>query len=81
MWPRHPNREQQTMNLHEIYLIAKTHGLQNPDLFFSESGVIRAIQKSQGHDPCFRIDRNPYCPEQTCQWREHCLKLTAEWQC
>ena len=68
------------MNLHEIHLIARSHGLPNPDIFFSETSVIRAIQRAQGRDSCFRLERNPCCSEQSCEWRKRCLKLTAEWQ-
>jgi hypothetical protein len=68
------------MNLHEVQSIARAYGLPNAEQFFTESGVIRAIQKAQGREPCFRSDDNIHCPERNCEFRKQCLKLTAAWR-
>jgi hypothetical protein len=45
--------------------------------------LVRYIQISEKHTPCFRTDCREYCQEtkETCEWAEDCKNaLIAHWQ-
>ncbi len=45
--------------------------------------LIRRIQRSEGHLPCFRTDARDFCQDtkETCEWADDCKHaLIAHWQ-
>lgn len=43
-----------------------------PKSFLNLTALIRSIQRHDGHEPCFRTDREQ-CGEIDCNWRSHCI--------
>lgn len=44
-----------------------------------EPQLIRAIQRAQGKEDCFRTDRRYTCKNLECPWRGDCMRLVARW--
>ncbi len=73
------------MNLHELHQLAEKVGVFDTDAyaaygFVSEPKLIRAIQRAQGKEACFRTEKRYLCKNQSCEWRKECLRLVAHWQ-
>jgi hypothetical protein len=64
--------EAKIMNMNEIKQIARDRGLQPGRL--KKIDLIRAIQKDEGNESCFRTDRADGCDQDQCLWRADCLR-------
>lgn len=62
--------------------LAKAIGAYNIEAIDSKYELIRLIQSTCRHEPCFRVKPGEICPQkEDCQWRADCQKLMAEWWC
>jgi hypothetical protein len=73
------------MSLNELTQLADRAGVFRPgtalfDMPLNEPKLIRAIQKAQGLDDCFRTDQRFFCKNEDCEWRDRCFKLVASWR-
>ncbi len=73
------------MELEELHELAEKEGVFAAGThaahgFVSEPKLIRAIQRAQGKEACFRTERRYLCKNQSCEWRKQCLRLVAHWQ-
>lgn len=59
------------MKIEEIKGIARQHNLKVGKAKKSE--LVRAIQESQGNQPCFDSNRSADCCQYSCCWREDCV--------
>ncbi|MBS1215016.1 MAG: hypothetical protein H6R26_3633 [Proteobacteria bacterium] len=73
------------MSLEELHELAEKAGVFSASAyaasgFVSEPKLIRAIQRAQGKEACFRTDKRYVCKQQSCEWRKECQRLVARWQ-
>lgn len=62
--------------------LAKAIGVSNAEVVDSKLELVRLIQSTCHHEPCFRTIPGEICPHQdNCQWQADCQKLMAEWWC
>jgi len=61
-----------------IQLLQQAYDLGINRHFRSNIVLVRAIQKEQGHEPCFATDKRDSCVK-SCQWRKQCKGLIAAW--
>lgn len=54
-------------------------GIDNTGHLVSETELVREIQKTTKHRPCFRSTFNKQCEEQECKWKTECKKLVSVW--
>ncbi|MDH5472292.1 MAG: Rho termination factor N-terminal domain-containing protein [Gammaproteobacteria bacterium] len=64
------------MLVQEIRAIAKNHGIKTTRM--KKSDMIRSIQIAEGNFDCFSTAENGYCDQNTCLWRNDCLKLSEQ---
>jgi hypothetical protein len=67
------------ITLSGLYQLAKLVGVDQPENTTLKTDLIRAIQKTTNHEPCFRSEFNKRCTEKDCKWRTECRKIIAEW--
>lgn len=73
-------REDATVTLTGLQQLAKAIGIPKPEKIDSKLELIRLIQATSHHRPCFRTKPGEFCHEQDgCQWQTECQKLVAEW--
>ena len=60
------------MQINEIKIIAKQHGLKVSKLKKAE--LIKNIQLAEGHFDCFGSPVEGYCDQEECLWRSDCIK-------
>jgi hypothetical protein len=65
-----------TADLEEL---AHVMGVNHPEHLNTELKLIREIQKTSHHRPCFQSKNRIECKENECQWRSECQKLIASW--
>jgi hypothetical protein len=58
------------MKIDEIKKIASLHNIDPGK--GKKSELVRAIQESEGHHPCFETNRATHCGQHDCIWREDC---------
>lgn len=74
-------REDGSMSMMGLRQLAEAIGVYKPECIVSEPELIRLIQTTSHHDPCFRIKTGKLCEDQAgCQWNTECQKLVAEWR-
>lgn len=59
------------MNMQEIRVIAKDHGLKSARL--SKINLIHAIQRIEGNFDCFATAGDGHCDQAECLWRDDCF--------
>ena len=64
--------EAKTMNMNEVKHIARDRGLKPGRL--KKVDLIRAIQKEEGNESCFRTGKADWCDQDQCLWRTDCLQ-------
>lgn len=64
------------MNIKEIRLIAKDHGLISKDI--NKIELIHEIQREEGNFDCFATAINQYCDQASCLWREDCFTSSQQ---
>jgi len=73
------------MNQHQLQQMARAAGVPEQlsrDVVPGtrrEPQLIRAIQRAQGMEDCFRTDRRYTCKNLACPWRGECMRLVARW--
>ncbi len=60
------------MKLEQVKVVAKVLGIDPGSMRKSE--LIRAIQRLEGNNACFKIADPKACGQSGCLWREDCLK-------
>lgn len=73
------------MDLHDLQQLAQQAGVSDQVTqgiygVGSAPQLVRAIQRAQGLEDCFRTDQRYLCKNGRCEWRDECLKLVARWQ-
>ncbi len=63
----------------ELQQLGREIGLDHPERLNTELTLVREIQKTSHHRPCFQSVNRLKCKEDECQWRSECQKLIAEW--
>lgn len=58
------------MKLDEIREIAKKHNLKTTRM--TKTGLVRAIQQTEGNEPCFDSGKASQCGQEECLWRGDC---------
>jgi hypothetical protein len=58
------------MKISEIKKIASQHNINGG--YTKKSDLVRAIQESEGNQPCFEANRAADCGQHSCLWREDC---------
>ncbi len=67
------------MKLEQVKVVAKVLGIDPGSM--KKSDLIRAIQRFEGNDGCFKIADPKACGQSRCLWREDCLKNPGrEWK-
>jgi hypothetical protein len=66
------------MTITGLQQLAKAVGVKKPERIDSKLELIRQIQLTCNHLPCFRTQRRERCKE-VCLWQADCQKLLAEW--
>ncbi len=67
------------MELHDIRRMAVAEGIRGCIDWKSKPALIRAIQRSQGQDPCFAGPGSAAC-QADCPWQDDCQRPIAAWQ-
>ena len=67
------------MTILGLQQLAKSIGVQNPEDIRLEIELIKAIQNTTQHLPCFRSETRMLCGDAVCEWRAECQKLIAAW--
>jgi len=60
------------MTVKEIKSIAKKMNLKFSNV--RKTDMVRAIQKSEGNNDCFKTGNAQECGQLNCLWRQDCLK-------
>lgn len=47
--------------------------VMNSSLFRQKVDLVRAIQKAEGYEACFKTGKAHVCEQNACLWREECL--------
>ncbi|HEY8095460.1 MAG TPA: DUF2934 domain-containing protein, partial [Methylobacter sp.] len=63
------------MTVLSLQELATFIGIKDSKGMLSEIELVRAIQDTTGHSPCFRSEINMTCDELECKWRTECRKL------
>ena len=58
------------MKITEIKDIAKRHNIKVSKA--KKSDLVRAIQQSEGNNPCFDSNSSGQCGQDACLWRDDC---------
>lgn len=58
------------MKVDEIKEIAREHGIKAGKM--NKTDLIKAIQNTEGNDPCFASGKAAQCGQEACLWREDC---------
>jgi Protein of unknown function (DUF2934) len=73
-------REDGSMTMTGLQQLATAIGVSKPERIDSKLKLIRLIQLSSRHRPCFRTKPGEFCKDQAgCQWSGECQKMVAEW--
>lgn len=74
-------KEDGGISIADLQELATIVGATNSKHLTTEVELIREIQKSTQHRPCFRTTYQQHCedPEYECPWREKCQKILAAW--
>ncbi len=67
------------MTLIGLQQLAKSVGVENPEIIKLKIELIQAIQNASQHRPCFCLPDRLCNEEKDCQWKAECLKLIAVW--
>ena len=60
--------------------LAKSVGVQSPEIFTNNNELIRAIEIIMHHEPCFKSHLSSHCNHnEPCLWRSECKKMIAQW--
>ena len=71
-------REDAAITITGLQQLAKAIGIPKSEKVDSKLELIRLIQATSHHRPCFRTKPGEYCHEQVgCQWQTECQKLVA----
>jgi|GEM_PF-769027 len=74
--------EDGSMTINGLQQLAEAVGVKNSATLDSKLELIRAIQLTCHHRPCFRTKTRENCPHHKyCLWQADCQKLLAEWWC
>jgi len=68
----------QSMNTANFQQVANNVDLHQKSERAPRNMLVRAMQKQQGHEPCFSTDKRYACNE-LCEWSADCKKLRAVW--
>ncbi|WP_243373285.1 Rho termination factor N-terminal domain-containing protein [Geotalea sp. SG265] len=60
------------MKVDEVKEIAKEHGIKAGKM--NKTDLIKAIQNTEGNDPCFASGKASQCGQESCLWRQDCPK-------
>ena len=72
--------EEGDMTIADLHQLAKALGIPGAASLFSETELVQHIQVACQQPPCFRADTDEFCHDPaSCQWREQCRRLVAEW--
>ena len=66
------------MDKEELTSLARNIGVSTQHLYSEKKYLIREIQRTQGHEPCYLTDLRYSC-KADCDWSDECKKLTAAW--
>ena len=58
----------------------RTENFTGPGLTHSQIVRVRALQIADGHTACFRTEARFACRDISCEWRDSCTRLVAEWK-
>ena len=68
------------MSIKGLRRLAKSVGVESPDIFTKKDELIRAIQIITHHTPCFNNQLSTHChANEPCLWRAECNKMIAQW--
>jgi hypothetical protein len=67
------------MTVLSLQELAAFIGIKDPEDMDSEIELVRAIQNTTDHSPCFRSGINRACEETECKWKTECRKLISAW--
>lgn len=48
--------------------------VMNSSLFSHKADLVRAIQKAEGYDACFKTGKAHVCGQHACLWRDECVE-------
>ena len=65
-----------TMQMQEIRVIAKVHGIKTAKL--TKVSIIKQIQRTEGNFDCFATAVDHQCDQIGCLWREDCFALAGK---
>ena len=69
------------MTIIGLQRLAKSLGVENPQMITLPVELIHAIQKITHCDPCFNFKPETHCnTSESCLWKAECKKLIAKWQ-
>jgi hypothetical protein len=69
------------MSVLGLQRLAKSLGVENPEMITIPVELIHAIQTITHCDPCFNFKPEAHCDSsETCLWKAACKKLIAKWQ-
>jgi hypothetical protein len=61
--------------------LAKSLGVESPEMITLAVDLIHAIQKITHNNPCFNFKPETHCDTtESCLWKAECKKLIAKWQ-
>ena len=66
------------MDREHLINLARNTGVNEYHFNCGRKNLIREIQRTQGHAPCYLTDVRYHC-NMECEWEDECKKLTAEW--